>query len=83
MKALSRAQDLVKAKDLKGPSDLYEALLTVKHGFDNGSTLGHYAITKAQAKAAGINWKFIEESCEMLGLRIDSKHGRYGHMIYL
>lgn len=74
---------LIRANELQGPSDLYAMLLVLKNGFGNGSTLGHYSITKTQAKRAGISWGFVVASCEVLGLKLDNRHGRYGHSISL
>lgn len=71
----------ISAANLQGPADLYSQLLALKNGFSNGGTLGHYSITKAQAKTAGITWEFVVASCEVLGLKLDSRHGRHGHSI--
>ena len=47
--------ELMWSDRLQGATDLYQVLLTLKHGFGNGeSTLGCYSITKADAKRAGI-----------------------------
>jgi hypothetical protein len=82
MQAFHSAQDLIRAEDLKGSGDLYAALLTVKHGFANGlTTLGCYCFTKAEIKRAGIPWRFVVQSCELLGLRLENRHGRKGHMV--
>ena len=82
MNQYETAADLIRAHKLQGPVDLYRALLTIKHGFANGkSTLGCYAITKAEAKRAGIEWSFVINSVEVLGLKIENCHGRHGHMI--
>jgi hypothetical protein len=76
-------RDLIRANDLKGPADLYEMLLVLKTGFSNGGTLGCYSITKAQAKRACISWEFVVSSCEVLGLKLSNRHGRWGHIISL
>jgi hypothetical protein len=82
MQAFQSASDLIRAEELKGPSDLYAALLTVKNGFANGlTTLGCYCFTKAEIKRAGISWDFVVQSCELLGLRLENRHGRRGHMV--
>ena len=45
--------ELMWSDRLQGATDLYQVLLTLKHGFGNGeSTLGCYSITKADAKRA-------------------------------
>lgn len=70
------------AKNLQGPTDLYQVLLTIKHGFGNGiSTMDCYAITKADAKRAGIPWDFVINSVNLLGLKMGNRHGIYGHLI--
>lgn len=80
MQAFYQAQDLISANKLTNPSDFYRALLTVKNGFENGVTkLGCYVITKTEAKKAGIDWAFIQQSVEVLGLKITNRAGRYGH----
>ena len=74
---------LIRANELQGPSDLYAMLLVLKNGFGNGSTLGHYSITKTQAKRAGISWGFLFSSFELLCLNLDNLHGLYVHSISL
>lgn len=82
MQAFNSAADLIQPENLQGPSDLYAAMLTVKNGFANGqTTLGSYSITKAQAKKAGIDWEFVAASAQVLGLKFENRHGRYGHMV--
>ena len=82
MNQYETAADLIRADKLQGPVDLYRVLLTIKNGFANGkATLGCYAITKAEAKRAGIKWSFVINSVEVLGLKIENRHGRHGHMI--
>jgi hypothetical protein len=82
MQAFQSASDLIRAEELKGPADLYAAFLTVKNGFGNGLTkLGCYRFTKAEIKRAGISWDFVVQSCELLGLRLENKNGRHGHMV--
>jgi len=78
-----QATKFTRPSSLQGPADLYEQLLALKNGFSNGSTLGHYSITKAQAKAAGITWEFVVASCEVLGLKLENRHGCHGHSISL
>jgi hypothetical protein len=77
------ATQILHAADLQGPADLYDQLLAIKNGFADGSKLGHYSITKQQAKAAGIPWTCVTGSCEILGLKIVNRHGRRGHAISL
>lgn len=82
MEAFHAPTDLIRAEDLAGPEDLYRALLTVKNGFANGLTiLCCYRFTKAEIKRAGINWSFVVESCELLGLKLENRHGRRGHVV--
>ena len=82
MQAFNSAAEMVQPQNLQGPADLYAAMLTVKNGFANGkTTLGCYTITKAQAKRAGIEWSFVVSSAQVLGLKLENKHGRYGHMV--
>lgn len=82
--AFHSAADLIRAADLQGPCDLYAALLTVKNGFANGaSKLGCYCFTKTEIKRAGIAWSFVVQSCELLGLKLENRHGRRGHMVSL
>lgn len=84
MNPLTNFSEFKRADCLQGPADLYVILLTVKHGFANGeSKLGHYSITKAQAKRAGIDWSFVISAVEILGLRIENRHGRHGHAIFI
>lgn len=76
------AAELIRSDKLGGPTDLYRALLTVKNGFGNGVTrLGQYSITKAEARRAGIDWPFVVNSVEVLGLKIENRVGRHGHSI--
>jgi len=80
--AFHAVTDLIRAADLKGPCDLYAVLLTVKNGFSNGvSKLGCYCFTKAEIKRSGIEWSFVVRSCELLGLKLENRHGRLGHMV--
>jgi hypothetical protein len=81
MQAFNHPNEMIRAADLRGPADLYAALLTVKNGFGNGSILGCYCITKAQAKAAGIEWQFVVDSCNVLNLNLSNRAGRRGHSI--
>lgn len=82
MTAFENAQDLIRAERLQGPTDLYRVLLTIKNGFGNGITeLGCYAITKAQAKQAGIKWSSVVDMVSILGLKMDNRCGRWGHTI--
>ena len=82
MEAFNAVTDLISAEDLSGPTDFYRALLTVKNGFANGLTkLGCYCFTKAEVKRAGIEWSFVVQSCEVLGLKLENRHGRRGHMV--
>lgn len=82
MQAFNNATDFVGATQLTGPVDLYRGLLTLKNGFGNGVTkMGCYVIRKADAKKAGIDWKFVEQSVEILGLQMTNRAGRYGHSI--
>lgn len=83
MQAFTHPSTMIRAENLAGPADLYAALLTVKYGFGNGGKLGCYTITKAQAKRAGIRWEFVEQSAALLGLKIENRHGRRGHMFSL
>ncbi|MCE2659535.1 MAG: hypothetical protein LW854_15045 [Rubrivivax sp.] len=84
MQAFENAQVLIKASDLRGPADFYQVLLTVKNGFGNGvSKLGSYSFTKADIKRAGIDWTFVPASCEVLGLKLENRHGRRGHSVSL
>jgi hypothetical protein len=77
-----QAANFVTAENLQGPAALYEQLLALKTGFTNGALPpGHYSITKAQAKAAGIEWSFVVQSVEVLGLQMSNRHSRYGHSI--
>ncbi len=75
--------EMNRADKLQGPAELYRVLLTIKNGFVNGCRIGCYSITKAQAKKAGIEWSFLENSCAVLGLKLGNRCGRYGHMISL
>lgn len=82
MQAFNTAADLISAEELSGPTDFYRALLTVKNGFANGLTkMDCYCFTKAEIKRAGIKWGFVVQSCELLGLRLENRHGRRGHMV--
>jgi hypothetical protein len=82
MQAFNSAAEMIQSQNLQGPSDLYAAMLTVKNGFANGQTaLGCYTITKAQAKRAGIDWSFVVSSAQLLGLKLENRHGRHGHMV--
>ena len=82
MQAFNSASDTISPQNLQGPADLYAAMLTVKNGFADGqTTLGCYTITKAQAKRAGIDWSFVVSSAQLLGLKLENRHGRTGHMI--
>ena len=82
MQAFNSAAEMIQSQNLQGPADLYAAMLTVKNGFANGqTTLGCYTITKAQAKRAGIDWSFVVSSAQLLGLKLENKHGRHGHMV--
>ncbi len=82
MQAFNSPAKMIRAQNLQGPADLYAAMLTVKNGFSNGmATLGCYTITKAQAKRAGIDWEFVVSSAQLLGLKLENRHGRHGHMV--
>jgi hypothetical protein len=82
MDAFQNPQDLIKASNLAGPADLYQVLLTVKNGFGNGkSALGSYSFTKADIKRASIDWSFVANACEILGLKLTNRAGRYGHSV--
>ena len=84
LSAYFSSPDLIRANELQGAVDLYRALLTVKHGFGNGkTTLGSYSFTKAAIKRAGIEWSFVVQSCELLGLRLDNRAGYLGHCVTL
>ena len=63
-----------------GPSDLYGLMLEVKNGMANGCIRGCTWITKKQAKQVGIEWSFVEQSAQILGLKLE-RHARYGYMI--
>lgn len=76
-----QATQHIAPSNLQGPADLYEQLLALKNGFANGCTLGCYSITKKQAKAAGIDWTFVVSSVEILGLKMENRHGMHGHII--
>lgn len=81
MKAFPTAADLIRADNLQGPCDLYSVLLTIKNGFADGGKLGSYPITKAQAAKAKIEWAFVQLCCETLGLKLENRHGKHGHLI--
>lgn len=82
MEAFNKSSELIRANELTGPTDLYRALLTVKNGFTNGlQTIGFYRFTKAEIKRAGIDWDFVVKSCKVLGLKLENRHGRHGHMV--
>ena len=84
MEAFNNANELVRAAELTGPVDFYRALLTVKNGFANGVTrLGCYTFTRADIKRAGIEWDFVTDSVGLLGLKLENRHGRSGHMVSL
>lgn len=55
-------------------TDLYAQLLQVKSG-----RRGSLQITKKHAKANGIEWSFVENSCEILGLKLTKDNGRIGY----
>ena len=82
MQVFNSAADMIRAQNLRGPGDLYSAFLTVKNGFANGqTTLGCYSFTKKEIKAAGIDWSFVVSSAEILGLKLENRHGRHGHSV--
>lgn len=65
---------------IKGASDLYALMLEVKNGMPNGGIRGFVHITKKQAKECGIEWSFVENSVQILGLQIE-RHARLGYSI--
>ncbi len=65
---------------IQGPADLYDLMLEVKNGCKNGSTRGCTWITKKQAKEFGISWKFVQQSVQILGLKMN-RDGRFGYLI--
>lgn len=69
-------------RSVAGPADLYEQLLEVKNGRPNGGKRGFTYITKKQAKACGIEWSFVEQSCQILELKLE-RHARLGYSISL
>ena len=57
---------------IQGPADLYEAMVTMR----NTENVNAMPFRKSQAKAAGIDWKFVEDSVKLLGLQlVRSGHG--------
>jgi hypothetical protein len=74
--------ELMNSDRLQGATDLYQVLLTLKHGFGNGeSKLGCYSITKADAKRVGIKWDAVVSMVRILDLKITNRNGRWGHVI--
>ncbi|HEX8552780.1 MAG TPA: hypothetical protein VF681_14630 [Abditibacteriaceae bacterium] len=57
------------------PTDFYADLLTIKSG-----NRGCHTVTKKDAKAAGMDWKFIENAVAVLELQI-RRDGRWGFVI--
>ena len=51
---------------IQGPADLYEAMVTMR----NTENVNAMPFRKSQAKEAGIDWKFVEESAKLLGLQL-------------
>lgn len=66
---------------IQGPADLYDLMLEVKNGCANGSKRGCTWITKKQAKEVGIDWSFVEQSVQILGLKMQ-RHARFGYSIF-
>ena len=50
---------------INGASDLYEQMIEVKNG-----RRGFTHISKKQAKEINIDWSFVEQAAELLGLNI-------------
>lgn len=70
-------------QSVKGPADLYDQMLEVKNGdMVSKGRRGFTHITKKQAKACGIEWSFVEQSCQILGLKLQ-RHARMGYIIIL
>lgn len=67
---------------IQGPSDLYDQMLEVKNGRPDGGTRGFTHITKKQAKSCGIEWSFVEMSCQILGLKLQ-RHASLGYSIHI
>lgn len=67
---------------VNGPADLYDQMLEVKNGRPDGGKRGFTHITKKQAKAWGIEWSFVEQACQILGLNLH-RHARLGYSISL
>lgn len=65
---------------VKGASDLYGLMLEIKNGMANGATRGCTWFTKKQAKQIGVQWSFVEQSVEILGLKME-RDGRNGFLI--
>lgn len=53
-------------KKIQGPADLYEAMVEMK----NTDNIKAIPFRKSQAKEAGIEWAFVEESAKLLGLKL-------------
>lgn len=66
---------------IQGPSDLYELMLEVKKGGIDGEPVRAFHLTKKQAGECGITWKFVEQSAELLGLKLERSGGSYGYRI--
>ena len=65
---------------IKGPSDLYDILLTIKNGLPGGGQVGCTWITKKQCKETGIEWSFVQNSVHILGLKMN-RQGPLGYLI--
>lgn len=56
------------------PTDLYAQLLQIKTG-----GRGCLSISKKHAKASGITWSFVEQSCSILNLKL-VRDGQWGYV---
>jgi hypothetical protein len=62
---------------INGPDDLYQQILRVKN-CPNTFTY----ISKKQAKECNIPWSFVENSCQILGMKLE-RNGKFGYVIGL
>ena len=65
---------------IHGASDLYQQMLEVKNGMPAGGTRGFTYISKKQCRELGIEWGFVENSAQILGLVVE-RHARFGYSI--
>ena len=63
------------------PSDLYAQMLEVAQITPTVTKRGCIAVSKKEVKAAKMEWSFVENACQVLGLQL-KRDGRWGFVIF-